>query len=197
MLFHDARGTPLYAPYPLRVAIPAMMIGHLTFAGLAEAVITAGVVAYLQAADPALLRSTSGLAPDAGGESLAVASCHRFAAKAVDRCRCAHAAHSAGNSCRRNGMGRMVAVGVDPNQRANHKSRSRPATPAPRSGSAGLQKLANLWTAPFPAYAPGFVKSRAFGYLLSAMFAVGFLLSLSRCSCNTSCSDAVRTEYSG
>jgi len=44
-----------------------MMIGHLTFAGLAEAVITAGVVAYLQAADPALLLSTSGLA---GGESL-------------------------------------------------------------------------------------------------------------------------------
>ena len=54
MLFHDASGTPLYAPYPLSIAVPAMMIGHLTFAGLAEAVISAGLVAYLQVADPAL-----------------------------------------------------------------------------------------------------------------------------------------------
>ena len=31
-LFHDAAGVPLYAPYALHVAIPSMMIGHLTFA---------------------------------------------------------------------------------------------------------------------------------------------------------------------
>src|SRR5215831_8413255 len=37
-LFHDAAGTPLYAPYPLRIAIPAVMIGHLAFLGIAEAV---------------------------------------------------------------------------------------------------------------------------------------------------------------
>ncbi len=37
--FHDAAGAPLYAPYPLSISIPAMMIGHLTFAGLAELVI--------------------------------------------------------------------------------------------------------------------------------------------------------------
>ena len=47
------------------IAVPAMMIGHLAVAGLAEAVIAAGLVAYLQAADPALLQGTSGLA-DAG-----------------------------------------------------------------------------------------------------------------------------------
>ena len=63
MLFHDASGTPLYAPYPLHVAIPAMMIGHLTFAGLAEAVISAGMVSYLQRADLGLLRGVSGLVP--------------------------------------------------------------------------------------------------------------------------------------
>lgn len=56
LLFTDANGVPLYSFYPLSVAIPAMMIGHLTFAGLAEGVITGGVVAYLQRADPALLR---------------------------------------------------------------------------------------------------------------------------------------------
>ncbi len=59
-LFHDAGGTPLYAPYPLKIAIPAMLIGHLTFAGVAEALISAGLVAYLQVADPGLLGGTSG-----------------------------------------------------------------------------------------------------------------------------------------
>lgn len=56
LLFTDPSGVPLYSFYPLSVAIPAMMLGHLTFAGLAEGVITGGVVAYLQRADPALLR---------------------------------------------------------------------------------------------------------------------------------------------
>src|SRR3984957_5502135 len=59
LLFHDASGAPLYAPYPLHIAIPAMMIGHLTFAGIAEAIVAGGVVAYLQRADPALLQLTA------------------------------------------------------------------------------------------------------------------------------------------
>ena len=59
LLFRDASGAPLYAPYPLHIAIPAMMIGHLTMAGLAEMIVTAGVVAYLQRAEPSLLKSTA------------------------------------------------------------------------------------------------------------------------------------------
>ena len=58
-LFHDANGAPLYAPVPAGVAVPAMLIGHLTFAGLAELVLSGGLVAYLQRADPALLRATA------------------------------------------------------------------------------------------------------------------------------------------
>ena len=65
LLFHDAHGVPLYAPYSLGVAIPAMMIGHLAIAGVAEAAISAGLVAYLQAADPALLRTPRICASDA------------------------------------------------------------------------------------------------------------------------------------
>jgi cobalt/nickel transport system permease protein len=42
--------------------------------------------------------------------------------------------------------------------------------------AAGLEKLANVWTAPFPNYAPSFIRSRAFGYFLSAVFGVGVLL---------------------
>ena len=55
MLFHTANGTPLYAPYPLSVSIPAMVIPHALIAAPIEALLTALVVAYLQRANqPAL-----------------------------------------------------------------------------------------------------------------------------------------------
>ncbi|HTY73204.1 MAG TPA: cobalt transporter CbiM [Actinomycetes bacterium] len=50
-LFHSANGTPLYSPYHLSQTIPAMLLAHLTAAGAAEAILTAGVLAYLQRAD--------------------------------------------------------------------------------------------------------------------------------------------------
>src|SRR5574341_1154306 len=41
-------GRALYAPYPLSVAVPAMMIQHLTVFGAAEGLVTGLVVHYLQ-----------------------------------------------------------------------------------------------------------------------------------------------------
>ncbi len=55
MLFHGPGGAPLYSPYPLQVAVPAMAFAHLTIAGPIEAVVTALVIRYLQAANPSLL----------------------------------------------------------------------------------------------------------------------------------------------
>ena len=55
LLFHTAGGTPLYCPYPLNMALPAMMFGHLTLAGPLEGLVTALVVRYLQASDTGLL----------------------------------------------------------------------------------------------------------------------------------------------
>lgn len=60
-LFRDAQGTPLYAPYPLSVAIPAMLVPHLAVAGVAEALFTAGLVAWVQKLDAELLRRASGM----------------------------------------------------------------------------------------------------------------------------------------
>jgi cobalt/nickel transport system permease protein len=40
----------------------------------------------------------------------------------------------------------------------------------------GLQKLANLWTAPMPRYAPPVLKSAQLGYILSAMVGTGLIL---------------------
>ncbi|HTP67046.1 MAG TPA: cobalt transporter CbiM [Geobacteraceae bacterium] len=48
-------GHPLYAPYSLGVAIPAMVLGHLTLFGFVEALVTALVVKYLQKAENQLL----------------------------------------------------------------------------------------------------------------------------------------------
>jgi cobalt/nickel transport system permease protein len=47
MLFHTANGTPLYAPYPLSVSIPAMVISHALIASVVEGLVTALVVTYL------------------------------------------------------------------------------------------------------------------------------------------------------
>jgi cobalt/nickel transport system permease protein len=65
IFFHTASGAPLYAPYPLSVSIPAMMVAHLTLAGVAELVVSAGLVAYLQRADAGLLKFTAPHAPGA------------------------------------------------------------------------------------------------------------------------------------
>ena len=63
-LFHTADGAPLYSPYHLAQSVPAMLLAHLSVAGVVEAIITAGVVAYLQRANLPLLRVNNPGAPD-------------------------------------------------------------------------------------------------------------------------------------
>jgi cobalt/nickel transport system permease protein len=46
-LFHDAAGAPLYSPYHLSQTLPVIGLAHLTVAGLAEVILTVGVLAYL------------------------------------------------------------------------------------------------------------------------------------------------------
>ena len=166
VLFHDASGTPLYAPYRMSIAVPAMLIGHLSFAGIAEAVISAGLVAYLQVADPGLLRGTS------GGLAEAASAVAGAAARSFRRLWIAVAVLMLLTP-----LG-ILAAGTawgewSPAQLARGAVSETAAVPA------GLERLSSLWTAPFPAYAPSFVHSRGFGYLLSAMFGVGLLLAFS------------------
>jgi ABC-type Co2+ transport system, permease component len=56
ILFHTANGTPLYSPYGLNVAIPAMLFAHLIVAGPVEAVVTGLVFTYLRRSNPVLLQ---------------------------------------------------------------------------------------------------------------------------------------------
>lgn len=169
--FHDASGSPLYAPYPLAIAIPAMLIGHLTFAGLAELVIGGGLVAYLQRADPALLQST---APGAAvGEGGRAGSALRplWIGLAVLMIAAPLGLLAAGTA-----WGEWSARDFEnPAARRAMAIASRRAAP-PEKAPRGLERLAATWTAPMPDYAPPFLRSPQLGYILSAMFGGGLIL---------------------
>ena len=179
-LFHDASGTPLYAPYRLHVSIPAMMIGHLTFAGLAEAVIAAGMVSYLQRADMGLLRGVSGFVQTpvavvsntiTAGASAEAAQGRLWWAVALLMLLTPLGILAAGSA-----WGEWSSADLtNPLTRKQIEAASRNHAP-PAAVPAGIAKLSNLWTAPFPGYAPRFIKNPMFGYLLSAMFGVGIFV---------------------
>ena len=57
LLFKSQDGSPLYAPYPLSVSIPAMVIPHALIASVAEALLTVLVLVYLRRSNPAILES--------------------------------------------------------------------------------------------------------------------------------------------
>lgn len=180
MLFHDATGAPLYAPYPLRIAIPAMMVGHLTIAGMAEAAMSAGLFSYLRRVEPGLV----GIGPaPAAGHSETASPVAVPAAKTSGKLWGALAV-----------ILLLTPLGIlasgaawgewAPKDFADSTGRARIAATshnavAPVAAPSGLARLAEVWTAPLPDYAPHFVKSPAFGYLLSAMFGVGVILGVS------------------
>ncbi|HEY3342947.1 MAG TPA: cobalt transporter CbiM [Anaerolineae bacterium] len=55
IFWHAADGTPLYAPYPLSVSIPAMVIPHMLIASIVEGAVAALAVIYLQRANSTML----------------------------------------------------------------------------------------------------------------------------------------------
>lgn len=177
--FRSATGAPLYAPYPLSIAVPAIMIGHLTFAGLAELVVTGGVVAYLQRANPALLRFTAPGVPLPREEARE---------EAMSGWRAARPLWTAVGLLMVLAPLGLLAAGTawgewgardfsDPAARQQMARASMNVAP-PAAVPSGLERLASVWTAPFPDYSPSFVRSPAFGYALSAMFGIGTIILL-------------------
>lgn len=178
VLFKDVTGAPLYCPYPLHIALPAMMIGHLTIAGFAESIVSGGVVAYLQRADPSLLKLT---APDAreandGAEESAPRGGWRAArplwlAMAVLMLLTPLGLLAAGTA-----WGEWAPEDFkDPTARREIAVASRDHAPPPQTPQ-GLERLATVWTAPLSDYAPAFLKSANLGYILSAMFGSGLII---------------------
>lgn len=56
-LFKAADGSALYCPYGLDASIPSMMIGHLTVFGIAEAVFTVAVLAFVDSTAPEISKN--------------------------------------------------------------------------------------------------------------------------------------------
>ncbi len=177
--FHDASGAPLYAPYPLSISIPAMMIGHLTVAGFAECIISAGVIAYLQRADPALLRRTAPDAPDAEGPMWPVAATVSWATMRNFWLGLAllliltPLGILAAGSAWGEWSAKDFADAKARQEIAGASGHQTPPTQAPR----GLEQLSSIWTAPLSRYAPPFIRSAAYGYLVSAMVGTGLIIA--------------------
>lgn len=179
--FHTASGVPLYAPYPLHVAIPAMLLGHLTFAGFAEFVISAGLVAYLQHADPSLLRRT---APSARQEAEPLATYsfpqHRWVAsrKLWTILGLFLVLTPLGILAAGRAWGEWRSEDFqNPAGRTAIEKASRGQI-LPSETPAGLQSLSKLWISPLPDYAPSFIRSTSFGYLFSAAIGTGAIILL-------------------
>ena len=178
LLFKDPSGAPLYAPYPLSIAIPAMMIGHLTFAGLAELVLSGGVVAYFQRANPSLLKLTAPRAifgaenlPYVVGQGAWSAMRSLWAALALLLTLTPLGILAGGAA-----WGEWGARDFsDATARQRIAAASGNLAPPPHVPQ-GLEHLYSVWTAPFPRYAPSFVRRPALGYILSAMFGSGIII---------------------
>jgi cobalt/nickel transport system permease protein len=55
ILYHTANGSPLYAPFPLSIAIPSMLISHMLIFGFVDAAATGLLVSYAMRSDPSIL----------------------------------------------------------------------------------------------------------------------------------------------
>jgi cobalt/nickel transport system permease protein len=180
LLYHDASGAPLYCPYPLSVAIPAMMLGHLAIAGVAEAFVSAGVVAFLQRSDPAMLKATAPraaavpqLTPNPGMPVPQPSRALRplWSTLAVLLMLTPLGILAAGSA-----WGEWMASDyANPAARAQIAASSFAQAPPPHAPE-GLARLSAVWTAPFARYAPPLVRNAAFGYMLSAMFGAGLVV---------------------
>jgi cobalt/nickel transport system permease protein len=153
MFFRDAAGHALYFPYGLQVAIPAMMLGHLTIAGAAEAFMTGLVLAWIQRTNPQLLQVFSGTA-------------HRAVPKVS-----------------RWAWGVLIAlialtpIGLlAPGTAWGEWSREELQRLGLGYIPAGFDRWSNLWGAPLPGYDFPILNNSTVGYLLSAALGVALVV---------------------
>ncbi|MGB9803339.1 cobalt transporter CbiM [Desulfofundulus sp.] len=153
LLFHTASGAPLYCPYPLSMAVPAMAVAHLTIAGPIEGVVTALVIRYLQATNPGMLAI----------ETSSVSGYSRLWWGLAILLLCSPLGLLASGTA-------WGEWGID---ELKEKLGFVPA---------GLQRLADRWHALMPDYAlPGFDQSffqSAAGYILSAVVGVAIIAGI-------------------
>ena len=76
ILYHASNGSPLYAPFPLSVSIPAMLISHGFVFGFVDAAATGFLVSYIMRSDPSILATSIAQSiPTRTGRGLEVLLC--------------------------------------------------------------------------------------------------------------------------
>jgi cobalt/nickel transport system permease protein len=149
VLFHTANGTPLYAPYPLSVSIPAMVIPHALIASVVEGLVTALVVGYLQRANqPALaLVTKTEISPELSGFARWRALWTGLAVMIV-----------------------IVPVGLlAPGTAWGEWGTEQLSSLGLSFIPQGMAKLSGLWSAPLPGYDLPALKNANLGYILSGI----------------------------
>jgi cobalt/nickel transport system permease protein len=159
LLFKAADGTPLYGPYALNVAIPAMMIPHLLVVGFIEGAITGLVVAYLQRAHREMLEPGPSEAQAVPG-----------AEPAPKRRRLWPLWVGLGVLVLLVPVG-LLAPGTAWGEWGAEELTSLGMGFIPQ----GLERLGSIWNAPMPDYAVPFLGERV-GYIVSAVLGVGLIV---------------------
>lgn len=148
LLWHTADGTPLYAPYPLSVSIPAMVIPHALVASVVEGLVTALVVAYLVRANQSAL--TLAFKPQMNAMESGLS---RWRAAWVGVAILILAVP----------LG-LLAPGTAWGEWGAKELTARGLTFVPQ----GLEKLSTIWSAPLPGYDIPALNNPTLGYILSA-----------------------------
>ncbi len=149
MLFHTANGTPLYAPYPLSVSIPAMVIPHALIASVVEGLVTALVVVYLQRTNQFALEfvKKAEIAPELSGFAKWRALWIGLAAMIV-----------------------IVPIGLlAPGTAWGEWGTEQLSSLGLAFIPEGMAKLSGLWSAPLPGYDLPAIKNANLGYILSGI----------------------------
>ncbi|MHB8174888.1 MAG: cobalt transporter CbiM [Nitrospirota bacterium] len=163
VIAHGPGGAPLYAPYPMSVALPAMFFGHLLVFGPFEGIVTMLLVKYFYSTDPVLVAAS-----DKAGHNW---RWKPWLALIV--------------------LAALTPLGIIIPAKLNGKDAWGEWGPGKLKEligyvPAGLQRLHNLWNPPMPNYGSGAGASAsgAGGYLASgftgAVLAVGLIYLLTR-----------------
>lgn len=158
LLFKAADGSPLYAPFPLSIAVPAMVIPHMLVASVVEGLLTALIVAYLQRSNNPILAAGAIHAPvEASGglrnlRGLLVGLTVLIVASPLGLL-------APGTAWGEWGTRELSRMGL-------------------KSIPAGLEKLSTLWGAPLAGYNLRLLGNANLGYVLSAATGIAIIALL-------------------
>ncbi len=152
LLFSAADGTPLYAPYPLSVSLPAMLIPHMLVASVVEGMMTALIILYLQRSNIQVLEAAGEKGGCDSGVSMGKLR-WLWVGLAVLVVASPLGLLAPGTAWGEWGVEELTKLGLE-------------------SIPAGLEKLSTLWGAPLADYDLPALGNANMGYLLSALLGI-------------------------